>query len=912
MRDLSRLFACLLVAAQPAAGWAQHVVVAPVAGAPGGALGLPAVAAGSALPGGIGSPASPGVQLPGGPGLQAAQTVNPAALGPAAAPTYGELTGALGRAQTDPGPVKRMWVVYRAAEDLANIAQSLAKVKAANPGVEVVSYREDAVLPRTTEKGKPYDNSAPARRELFDRLLKEGAEFVLATDQSLYEQFRGLRDSNLARQIPMGFAGRKFVSVDMPRSSLDPAALSDPAQYPAQRYLVLGAPNGAPARALAGMEGIRKSLEGAVAAGAPEAHAYEFPKVVRLAMLAMMKLSGQADPRRVAALRKQAHRLAGYLDQEKIDVVATDDPKAAEVLGLMKRMGYHKSVPVVWTGKAEPLDAAAINVALSPAAWQAAAPHVAVSPQADLDGALAFAKGIERLPENFMEMGGVSVRGFEAAVARALESAVGGGAPGLGRFDVHFLMTNGNGVDLKGDANPFGHFGMAVTDEKGKAQVWTVQYNDGGSFTGGLGEGKQLTLPEYLYSLWYLPGAVGQAIPLAETAVSPVYDFILRGVDEAQVEEMRRKAAEINARHLRGKDGYEFFNQGGNTNCISLVTQILRAAGFRVPETGVQDPAGQAFNMVHELSRWLLNGRLSAADFGLVVFERAAQAGPAHYRIANTALASPMFSRHKPWQKMRLWEKAARVLMLPWHMAQALRVPSYLERFARFASHRVVVGPNTRQAEVVENAESPILKMRGSAATIARLRRERVPLMESLGAVEDRVIKLLGFDGWQTNPAQSIEEREKDGKLDLEARTRLEADLAEHSRLSVALGLNRIDEQVELRRIDFLTIQLVDPAGRRWRRLDRLREDYARVLAYRNALLKQNRLLGPAEIDDLDALNSRIETSLESMRLKLLKDAGPAVPQSIKMILGQIDRETLEDLRELGQGGGAGKPKPKT
>lgn len=902
-----RMISIVLALLQAAPAWAQNMTGA---AAP-GSLGLPAAAAGARAT----TPAAPMTGTTGltGPALQPALTVAPqveaSQAAPAAAQTNGFalMTGALARSQKDPGPVKRMWLVHGSEAELAEVQEALAKVKAENPGVEVLTYSDASVIPPSSEKGKRYDATAEGRKVLFDRMLREETEFVLATNQDIYEHFRGLRDSNLARLIPMGFAGRKYVSVDMPRASLDPAKLSDPKAYQARRYLWLGEESGTPARLMAGMEGIRKSLEGAVEEGGVEGHSYEFGFVSRVGMQLLMKLAGQADPRSKARLRKEAHRLAGYLDKEKIDVLVTGDPKATKVIALMKRMGYHKSLPVVWTDRKAPPDASGLNVALAPADWQAEAPHVQVSPKPTLPEALAFAKGVERVPENFMEMGGVTVRDFVPAVAEAVDKAIPGSKPRSGRYDVHFMLTNGNGVSLKGDANPFGHFGMAVTDEKGKAQVWTVQYNDGGSFTGGLGDGKQLSLSEYLYSLWYLPGAVGQAIPLAETAVSPVFDFILRGADEAQIEAMRRKAAEINARHLKGQDNYRFLNEGGMTNCISLVTQILRAAGFRIPETGIQDPAGQAFNMVKELSRWLLSGRVGVDDFGLVVFERPAHAGPAHYRIANTALASPLFNREKPWQKMSWWEKVKRGLAFPFNLRKAMQVPDFLERFAGLASHRVVVGPNSRDAEIVENPSSPILKMRAARGKVVQLRTERVPMMESLGAVEARIIKAIGFEDWQPNPAQTLEEQAREAPLDAEAKARLEIELAKHRELEVALALNRIDEQIELRRVEFLTLQLADPTGRYANRTDPLRLAYVKVLGYRDRVQTEDRVLTAAEIEELDQLNSRIERELEAVRLQLLKDAGPAIPQSIKMILGQIDAETLKDLQDIGQGGGKGK-----
>lgn len=835
---------------------------------------------------------------------------------PTVVPTFGELTGAAARVVEDRGPVKRMWLVYQTDEELADVQEALSKIKAANPGVEVFVYRDDLVIPRAKSEKPGYDASGEARQAVFDRLLREGCEFVLGTNQDVYEYFRGLRDANLARQIPMGFAGRNYVSVDMPRASLDPAALSEPSQYPAKRYLWLSDKESAPAKAIAGMEGIRKSLEGASSADAVSGHDSskgdeDMGFFTRLGTKLMMKLAGQSDPKETARLREKAHHLAAYLEHEKVDVIATDDPEATKVLALMKSMGYHKSLPVVWASREAPADASALNLAVVPAPWQKDAPHVAVSPTPSVSDALAAAPKLARIPQNFMEMGGVSVRDFEPTVASAIDRALPGAQPGKGRFDVHFLLTNGNGVRRKGDANAFGHFGMAVSDEKGKVNVWTVQYNDGGSFTGGLGEGKQLSLAEYLYTLWYLPGAVGQAIPLAETAVAPVFDFILRGVDEAQVEAMRRKAAEINARHLRGKDDYRFLNQSGMTNCISLVTQILRAAGFRIPETGIQDPAGQAFNMVAEFSRWMLSGRLAPEDFGLVVFDRPKHAGPEHYRIASTAMASPLFSRGKPWQKMSLWEKIKRALSLPWNMAAAMKVPSFLEAFASMASHRVTVGPNSRTAVVSENAESPILRLRASRALVTQLRGQRVGLMERLSKVEERIIKAIGFEGWAPNPAQTLEEqaRERQKSLDEAAQKALEADLAAHHRATIELSVNRIDEQIELRRIDFLTILLVDPEQKHADSLAPLRQGYEKVLAYRDAVVMQDRVLTDAEIDELDELNARIETELEAVRLSLLKEAGPAVPQSIKMILGQVSRETLEELRRIGEDGPSGKGK---
>lgn len=903
-----RLLSVLLAVLQAAPAFAQNAaapavpattLVLPAAAVPGGAVG----AAGTGLPGAGALPS----------GDSALTVAAPQAMGPvtpSGVSAYGQMTGALARSQEDPGPVKRLWLVYGSEQELATVQEALAKVKAANPGVQVQLYPADQVLARAKEKGKTWDSSPQARQTVFDRLLKEEAGFVLATNQDLYEQFRGLRDSNLARHIPMGFAGRKFVSVDMPRASLDPAKLSDPAQYPSRRYLWLGEGSEKAARLLAGMEGVRKSLSDATLEGQAEPHAEEGGWLSQFGMQLAMKLAGQADSSAKAKLRERAHRLAGYLEANGIDAVATRDPEATRVLGIMKEMGYHKSLPVIWADREAPPDARAVSVALRAGEWQAKAPHVAVSPKASLGDALAFAtQRLERVPENFMEIGGVSVKGFTPAVDQAVAKALPGAKAGSGRFDIHFMLTHGNGVAKPGDANPFGHFGMAVTDEQGKLQVWSVQYNDGGSFTGGLGDGKQMSLSEYLYSLWYLPGAVGQAIPLGETAAATVYDFVLRGADEAQIETMRRKAAEINARHLRGLDNYRFLNEEGMTNCISLVTQILRAAGYRLPETGKQDPAGMAYNMIVEMSRWLLSGRLPAEDFGLLVFERPAHSGPAHYRIPNIALAAPHSTRQKAWEQMNLWEKLKRIVGVGRNLRKALNVPDFLERFGAMASHRVVVGPNSRTPSVVENPESPVLKLRGARGKVAGLRRERVPLMEAVARIEDRIIKAIGFEGWQPNPAQSLEEQAREAKLEPEAKALLELDLQRHHQLDVALQLNRIDEQAELRRAEFLALQVADPTGRYARRTDPMRRAYAQVLSHRDRVETEDRVLSPAEIAELDRLNAKIERELEAVRLALLEDAGPTIPQSMTMILGQLDRETLEELRALSQAREGGKGK---
>lgn len=805
--------------------------------------------------------------------------------GVSAVTPYARMTGALYRSQPDLPAIKKMWVVVAKPAQLTVMAEPIEKIKAANPGVavEVLDFSQ-------------FDFAD--KNALFQKMLGEQVEFVLGGDQDVYEKFRGLRDENLAREIPMGYAGRNYVSVDMPRASLDPAVLSDPRTYPARRYLFLG-DNGADkvsARITAGMEGISQSLSGAIQSSRKSSgHASEDLSWWKMAgVKLMMKLAKQNDDQETAQARKQAHQLAAYLEENKIDVLATDDPQTSRVVGLMKKMGYHKSLPVVWASREKPKDAAGLNMAVLPADWLKDAPHVELSAEGNLSSSLEAATRLERLPQNFMDQGGVGVKDFELGVARAIEKALPGKAA-KGSYDLHFMLTNGNGVKTPGDANAFGHFGLAVTDEKGKAQVWTVQYNNGGSFTGGLGDLQQLSLAEYLYTLWYLPGALGQAIPLAETAVAPVVDLVLRGIGEAELETMRRKAAEINARHLKGKDDYRFLNEDGMTNCISMVTQLLRSWGFRLPETGIEDPAGQAVNMIAELSRGLLGGRLDPSRLGLIVFDRPAHAGPEHYRISNTALASPLFNRRKSWDKMTFWEKAWRIVSFNFNLRKAMSVPATLDGFMAMATHKVTVGPNSRELVINENGESPLIRLRTGAALVSQLRASRVETFEEIKPVEERIISALGYGGWSKNPAQSLKDKAKE--LSPEQLKALEADIETHHRLTIKLQLSTIDELIEQRRMELLVIQLADPSGRHV--VKGIQADYAQVLGYRDRVLIQDRVLTEAEMEELDAINARLETRLAQARKRILKSVGDSAPQSVKMMLGQVSREDIETLKEL-------------
>lgn len=852
--------------------------------------------------------------------LYGAPAIDSSKFLPAGKSDFGSVTGAVTRRLPDPGPIRKMWFVYETAEELQKAQDVLERVKALNPEVEIVFYQDKAVLPYAEdEDGKSaVDTSAQGRKALAERIEKEKAEFVLASNQGVYDYFRGLRDADLARDIPFGYAGRRHVAVDIPRVSLDPEVLSDVRALPHRNFLVVSADQGPAKMEAAGMQGRRAAFEDllkdAEAAGhGPAKKDEDMGLVARFGMKYLLKAAGQADDGETAARRESAHRLAASLEHDAVDVLATDDPEAAKTLGLMKKMGYHKSLAVVWTGRGDPGDASAINMTLHRGRWMERASHVKAARRVHgraptLEDAMKQAKRLERLSDNFMDMGGVSVKDFEPTVADAIAKAVPPLPKESKRYDVHFLLTNGNGVHHKGDANPFGHFGMAVSDEHGKTLVWTVQYNDGGSFTGGLGDGKQLTLAEYLYSLWYLPGATGQAIPLAETAVSQVMDVVLRGaVDEAGLEAMRRVAADINARHLKGEDNYSFLNKQGATNCISLVTQILRAAGFAIAETGIQAPGDKAVELIAGLARRLLNNQVGAGDFGFVVFNRPAHAGPEHYRIANTVLGSPFWNRKKTWNYMTLTEKVWRVLTWLPTLVNSFHIPKTIESFAAMATHQVVVGPHSRELEIIANPDSPIVKMREAGAALAALRRARVPIEEELAKLNDELLKEGGFQDWHSNPEAVVESGR--GKKE---ETRREALRRRHHRLEMALALSLFDEQIAQRTVEYQKLKLADVHVRYQERLAKVRDAHAAVMAMRDRMQLQDRVPEAKELEQLNLLNAEVENELQAVRVALLKDIGPLVPHDMTMISRQVTLATLDKLIEKGQsGGGKGKAEKK-
>ena len=127
----------------------------------------------------------------------------------------------------------------------------------------------------------------------------------------------------------------------------------------------------------------------------------------------------------------------------------------------------------------------------------------------------------------------------------------------------------------------------------------------------------------------------------------------------------------------------------------------------------------------------------------------------------------------------------------------------------------------------------------------------------------------------------------------------LDESRARFHRSDIVLVLNNFDEQIELRRLDFLKIELVDPLNQYSRRLDPLRLAYKEVLGLRDTIEREDRVLTDGEIKRLDALNADLEHRVYEIKSDLLAKAGPSAPRSMEMILRQVTAGTFGELQKL-------------
>jgi len=118
------------------------------------------------------------------------------------------------------------------------------------------------------------------------------------------------------------------------------------------------------------------------------------------------------------------------------------------------------------------------------------------------------------------------------------------------------------------------------------------------------------------------------------------------------------------------------------------------------------------------------------------------------------------------------------------------------------------------------------------------------------------------------------------------------------------------DKQFFQGSVDYLKLRIADTTGRRAGRFDEVKAAREEVLALRDLMEAEGRILDEGEIARLDALNAQVERRLQRIRLDLLREAGPAVPHDMKQISRQVTLKVIDDLLDkAGKGKGDGKGK---
>lgn len=829
------------------------------------------------------------------------------------------ITGALTRRHENPGPVKKMWFLYESKEELEAFKDILERVRQENPGVRIVFYHKDEVFSKK-DVGEFNTLSRSSAEAIFKRMLREKTELVLGSRYEIYEILRSLRDCGYARKLPFGFAGRRFVSVDIPRASLNPARLSDPSRLPHRKFLLLGRvpslKRAAPIEARTGMKGISTDLKTLLQSTEAYFHkevlAKDLSKWIDKAAKFLFWLF-QGDSGAMRGLREKAQRLAAYIEHEKIDVLVIQDPETARVVGQMKREGYHLGLPVVWKGKTDPGDPTPILLAARKAPWQGSAPWVKVSGKKGLSGALREAIALERLPDNLGKEAGVPVADYEKVIQNIHRRR----SSSEGKYRVHFLLTYGNGLHGKGDKNQYGHFALGIEDKDGVVRVWTVQYNDdqGGAFTGGGSDTKSmLTLGEYLYSTHYLPGTAGQAAAMGETSSAPVLDMQIE-TDEAGIGAMREMASYLNAAHLQGRAYYDFINKNFNPNCVSIACDMARAALFLIPDSGTHVPADKAVQMFRGFAQRLLLNEAAAGSFDLTLYDRAYHSGSEHYKIPNTPTGTVLINFRKPWQKMKWWEILWNVLRRPLSFAS---IPSELDAIAKMATRRIIAAPNSRRLLVLENPNSPVAKIRESDQAVLRLRVERPDLYQERRRLESGILKKIGLENFRVNPKQTWAEYASEilsrhkGRLSKREYSELERMLERFHALDVELVLSRFDEILHLNKTLFLKIDIADPLDRYDYVLGPLRKNYLEVLKAREGIRRSRRLLRHEQIVRLAKINKQVFRDLTALRMRILSRMEIPVSSDIQRIFAnQVSEETFRLLKRIHSGSASSAPSEK-
>lgn len=822
-------------------------------------------------------------------------------------------------------PTRKIWFVYSEEEDKAAAADALYRLRQELPKATIEFKTEDEVLAmKKDDEGKEHVDT-----EATFNNIAEGPDMVLASNQDLYESLGELREDGYAREIPMGFTTKHSISIDVPKADIDLHRLNDPRLFPHRNYLYITERNILTPPIEAGshkLHGDKVFLEDAVQAEVghhkttgKKGDDDDYMGPLRLGVNYMMWRTGQADDKETAQIRKKAHALADYLEKKEIHVLVIETPEASSVVGMMKKMGYHVGLPVIWDGPNKaPADATGINLTLhyGEGEWLRQAEWVKISRSLDWKFTVAQATVLERLPYNFMEEGGPSILNAEASVKTAMEAALPVLSPDANVRTIGAELTNGNGVIKPGDGNAFGHLGMSFELEPGTHKVSTIWYNSGkgGPFSGvGSDARKALNLAEYAYTTQFIPEAPGQPTPIGETAGGSMLWMHTRRldnrpVDKTSISDALQFLSHLDAEFQKGNDQYSFLNnvmdvfrrgKQAFTNCSSLVVKAWKKIGAALPDPLIQNPIDGAVNIFALIAREFKTNKTGPFDFMISSWERPYHSAPAHYRIDNRPIASPMYhGAEEALLDMNIFQRVYRYLQMLYYLPRAWRIPKAADAMADMAGVRIIVGPNSNVAKVYINPQSPVIQLRASDEKIEQIRAQRDQNSARMLELNRELVAFMGHEGWRNNPERL---REKlDELVDPAQRKKKDEELAEHSRLEAKDTLYHLDELVELNRQLFLKIQLLDPLKRTATKLDPIKRAYEKVMEM-HGQLAQGHDLSEEQIGELARLNAQVFKVLNKVADDVVARYGPLFPRAVRMMFAKTSSKDFEELLDLSQ-----------
>ena len=91
---------------------------------------------------------------------------NDEVLGDPVADPVARITGALTRKHPNPGPIRKMWFLYGSEEERENSKDVLKRIEEENPGVKIVFYQKEQIIPKK-DMGEFYDLNPEKTRSLF-------------------------------------------------------------------------------------------------------------------------------------------------------------------------------------------------------------------------------------------------------------------------------------------------------------------------------------------------------------------------------------------------------------------------------------------------------------------------------------------------------------------------------------------------------------------------------------------------------------------------------------------------------------------------------------------------------------------------------------------------------------------------